>query len=152
MKVRWRRLTPDPFFFLCPLVLSTNAKLVCPKPFPPSQGYLKRLRITHQFFLDIYRQIFLWINHELQKQGYLPRFSLSTFAISSLLPGHWTLDNWTTANFTITTGRRDNVCDCNGLLRLVFNWCDFIKNLAFQKFCIRHHSILVPGTLGSRKV
>ena len=111
MKVRWRRLTPDPFFFLCPLVLSTNAKLVCPKPFTPSQVYLKRLRITHQFFfLDIYRQIFLWINHELKKQGYLPRFSLSTFAISSLLPGHWTLDNWTTANFTITLQGAETMC------------------------------------------
>ena len=105
------RLTPDPFFFLCPLVLSTNAKLVCPKPFTPSHVYLKKIKnITPIILLNIYRQIFLWINHELQKQGYLPRFSLSTFAISSLLPGHWTLDNWTTVNFTITLQGAETMC------------------------------------------
>ena len=105
------RLTPDPFFFLCPLVLSMNAKLVCPKPFTPSQVYLHKIKnISTIVLLNIYRQICLWIIHELQKPGYLPRFSLSTFAISSLLPGHWTLDKWTTVNFTITLQGAETMC------------------------------------------
>ena len=149
------RLTPDPFFFLCPLVLSTNAKLVCPKPFTPSQVYLHKIKnISPIVLLNIYRQICLWINHELQKPGYLPRFSLSTFAISSLLPGQVDIGHWTIGQRWILQLKyraAETICVI-AMAYLVFNWCDFIKNLAFQKFCIRHHSILVPGTLGSRKV
>ena len=153
MKVRWRRLTPDPFFFLCPLVLSTNAKLVCPKPFTPSQVYLKRLRITHQFFFR-YLQTNLFVDKSRTTKARLPA-QIFPLYFCNLKSSPWTLDIRQLDNgefYNYITGRRDNVCDCNGLLRLVFNWCDFIKNLAFQKFCIRHHSILVPGTLGSRKV
>ena len=141
--------------FLLPL--STGSQYKCkagvPKTIHSVTSVPEKIKNNSPIFFR-YLQTNLFVDKSRTTKARLPA-QIFPLYFCNLKSSPWTLDIRQLDNgefYNYITGRRDNVCDCNGLLRLVFNWCDFIKNLAFQKFCIRHHSILVPGTLGSRKV